>query len=284
MSSLKEIKIRIASVNSTKKITSAMKMVSSAKLQHSQGVIENLLPYEQQLRGILHSFLAANADLETPFAQPRPVRKVAIVAFSSNSGLCGTFNANVIKELAVRIQKYKEEQIDVLLYPIGKKVAEALKKEGYVIEKDFQQLIDKPDYKGAVNLATELMDLFESEEVDKVGLLYHHFKSSAVQQLLWRDWLPANLSQDGESEADADNYIIEPSPETMLNELLPKVLRLSIYAVLLDTVTSEHAARVLAMQTASDNANELLQELTLQYNKSRQQAITNELLDIIGGR
>lgn len=284
MSSLKEIKIRIASVNSTKKITSAMKMVSSAKLHHSQGVIENLLPYEQQLRGILHSFLAANADLETPFAQPRPVRKVAIVAFSSNSGLCGTFNANVIKELAVRIQKYKEEQIDVLLYPIGKKVAEALKKEGYVIEKDFQQLIDKPDYKGAVNLATELMDLFESEEVDKVELLYHHFKSSAVQQLLWRDWLPANLSQDGESEADADNYIIEPSPETMLNELLPKVLRLSIYAVLLDTVTSEHAARVLAMQTASDNANELLQELTLQYNKSRQQAITNELLDIIGGR
>ncbi|WP_102406757.1 F0F1 ATP synthase subunit gamma [Parabacteroides bouchesdurhonensis] len=284
MSSLKEIKIRIASVNSTKKITSAMKMVSSAKLHHSQGVIENLLPYEQQLRGILHNFLAANADLETPFAQPRPVRKVAIVAFSSNSGLCGTFNANVIKELAVRIQKYKEEQIDVLLYPIGKKVAEALKKEGYIIEKDFQQLIDKPDYKGAVNLATELMALFESEEVDKVELLYHHFKSSAIQQLLWRDWLPANLSQDGESETDADNYIIEPSPETMLNELLPKVLRLSIYAVLLDTVTSEHAARVLAMQTASDNANELLQELTLQYNKSRQQAITNELLDIIGGR
>lgn len=284
MSSLKEIKIRIASVNSTGKITSAMKMVSSAKLHHSQGKTEHLLPYEKKLSDILHHFLTANSDIETAFAQSRPVRKVAIVAFSSNSGLCGTFNANVIKELTIRIQQYKEKNIEVVLYPIGKKIKETLNKEGYTFKKDYQHLIDKPDYAGAVELATELMERFESKEVDKIELLYHHFKSTAQQQIRWQDWLPAHFSEEEEKRKESENFIIEPSPEIVLKELLPKVLRLGIYAVLLDTTTSEHAARILAMQTASDNANELLQELTLQYNKSRQQAITNELMDIMGGR
>lgn len=284
MSSLKEIKLRIASINNTKKITSAMKMVSSAKLHHSQGQTEHLLPYEKKLGEILQHLLAANGDIETPYTCTRPVQRVAIVAFSSNSGLCGTFNANIAKELTVRIRQYKEAHTEIRFYPVGKKIKETLQKEGYAIEKDYQHLVDKPTYAGAVELATELMALFESGEVDKIELLYHHFKSTAHQQLTWQDWLPIGFPEEKEEVRTTDNYLIEPSQETVLSELLPKVLRLGIYAVLLDTTTSEHAARILAMQTASDNANELLQQLTLQYNKSRQQAITNELLDIMGGR
>lgn len=259
-------------------------MVSSAKLHHSQGKTELLLPYEKKLKDILYHLLAVNNDIETVFTQSRPIKRVGIVAFSSNSGLCGTFNANVIKELDNRIQEYKKKDIDVLLFPVGKKIKEALQKEGYSHIDNYQHLIDNPDYEEASQLATVLMQHFEAEEVDKIELLYHHFKSTALQQLTWQTWLPTCLSYEEEyKREDNADYIIDPSTEIVLDNLLPKVLRLGIYAVLLDTTTSEHAARILAMQTASDNANELLQELTLQYNKSRQQAITNELMDIMGG-
>lgn len=287
MASLKEIKNRIASVNSTKKITAAMKMVSSAKLHHAQGAIEHLLPYERKLSDILTHFLATEQEIASPYTESRSVRRVAIVAFSSNSGLCGTFNANVVREVLKCIRHYEAQQIEIRLYPVGKKMAEALRKEGYEADDTWQPLAAKPDYPDVAALAEELMSAFVSGAIDGVQLIYHHFKSTASQVLTTKEWLPVRFAggeTSAESESEEGDYLIEPSADILLGELLPKVLRMQLYAVLLDTVASEHAARVLAMQTASDNANDLLQELTLQYNKSRQQAITNELLDIMGGR
>lgn len=333
MASLKEIKIRIASINSTQKITSAMKMVSSAKLHHAAAAIDNGLPYERKLKTILTHLVGAAPELDSPYTLPRPVRRVAVVAFSSNSGLCGTFNANIERALFQRLRAYKEQSIETLLYPVGRKITESLRKQGYPTEGNFQQLAGKPSYAEASELAGRLMDLFISGGADRIELLYHHFKSAASQQLLWDTWLPLPLAGENEIAPEiqatqtasppvpvpdsvsttsptaaastapsmvaasrpssasvsplpsplAAHYLIEPSPDALLGELLPKVLRLNLYTVLLDTVASEHAARVLAMQTASENANDLLRELTLQYNKSRQQAITNELLDIMGG-
>lgn len=283
MSSLKEIKVRIASINSTKKITSAMKMVSSAKLHHAQGEIENGLPYERKLKAMLTHLLEAVPELDSPYTAVRhPAHRVALVVFSSNSGLCGTFNANVDKALYQHLRTYGEQSVETLLYPVGKKIAESLTKHGYATEGNFQQLLSHPSYQEVSALADDLADSFISGRVDRVELLYHHFKSAGSQVLVWDTWLPIPLAEEGGSP-EANNYIIEPSPDRLLAELLPKVLRLNLYTVLLDTIASEHAARVLAMQTASENANDLLQQLTLQYNKSRQQAITNELLDIMGG-
>lgn len=287
MASLKEIKIRIASIQSTQKITAAMKMVSSAKLHHAQGAIEHLLPYERRLGDILAHFLATEPEVSSPYTESRTVRRVAIVVFSSNSGLCGTFNANIVREVWKRIRQYEAQQIEVLLYPVGRKAAEALRKEGYEADDTWQSLAVRPQYADVAALAEELMNRFVTGGIDRVELLYHHFKSAASQALITKEWLPVRLPQEAaspEKGSEAVDYLIEPSADLLLAELLPKVLRTQLYAVALDTVAAEHAARVLAMQTASENANELLQELTLQYNKSRQQAITNELLDIMGGR
>ncbi|WP_085536513.1 F0F1 ATP synthase subunit gamma [Massilibacteroides vaginae] len=282
MASLKEIKIRLASIRNTQKITSAMKMVSSAKLHHTQTIVERMLAYESKLSTLLEGTLAAESEQTSPYAACREVKQVAIVAFSSNTGLCGAFNANIWKELATRLQHYKTEGVAVRLYPVGKKIADELHKAGYQTDDSYLSIADKLDYEDASKLATALMTLYTSEEVDRVELLYHHFKNRAEQILTEKVFLPVTLPE-VESSGTSFNYILEPSSEELLALLLPKVLHLHIYTTLLDTVTAEHAARMLAMQIANDNANDLIQELTLQYNKTRQQAITNELLDIMGG-
>ena len=282
MASLKEIKIRLASIRNTQKITSAMRMVSSAKLHHTQTIVEHMLEYESKLSTILRGTLSAESDMSSPYAAVREVKQVAIVAFSSNSGLCGAFNANIWKELTVRLHQYEADGITVRIYPIGKKVADELHKAGYQTNDSFLTIGDKPAYEDASQLATTLMELYISAQVDRVELLYHHFKNMAEQILTEKVFLPVSLPE-ADPESASSNYILEPSAEQLLALLLPKVLHLNIYTTLLDTVTSEHAARMLAMQTANDNANDLIQELTLQYNKNRQQAITNELLDIMGG-
>ena len=282
MASLKEIKIRLASIRNTQKITSAMRMVSSAKLHHTQTIVEHMLEYESKLSAILRGTLSAESDMSSPYAAVREVKQVAIVAFSSNSGLCGAFNANIWKELTVRLHQYEADGITVRIYPIGKKVADELHKAGYQTNDSFLTIGDKPVYEDASQLATVLMELYISAQVDRVELLYHHFKNMAEQILTEKVFLPVSLPE-ADPESASSNYILEPSAEQLLALLLPKVLHLNIYTTLLDTVTSEHAARMLAMQTANDNANDLIQELTLQYNKNRQQAITNELLDIMGG-
>ena len=293
MASLKEVKNRISSVKSTRQITSAMKMVASAKLHKAQGRIENMLPYQRKLNEILTNFLSTDATFETPYSVERPVNRVAIAVFSSNTSLCGAFNANVVKKLEEALGHYQHlEKGNVLIYPIRKKVEEAVIKMGYEVQGSYQTLADKPSYQEAYQLAEQLVMAFKRGEVDRVELIYHHFKSAGTQILTREVYLPLDLSQvQSEAEAGLENvqsvyyndYIVEPSVSELVASLIPKVLSQKIYTVVLDSNASEHAARMLAMQTATDNANELIQDLTKQYNKTRQQAITNELLDIIGG-
>ena len=274
MASLKEVKTRINSVQSTRKITSAMKMVASAKLHKA-------------LNKILTNFLSADLPVESPFCVERPVKRVAIVAFSSNSSLCGAFNANVLKMFLQTVGEYRElGQDNILIYPVGKKIEEAVKKLGFFPQGSYQKLADKPSYDEAAALAKLLMELFLEKNIDRVELIYHHFKSMGVQELLRERYLPIDLSavqNDEERGGVVNDYIIEPSAAQLIADLIPQVLSQKIFTAALDSNASEHAARTLAMQIATDNANELIQELTKQYNKTRQQAITNELLDIVGG-
>jgi len=320
MPSLKEIKGRIASVNSTRKITSAMKMVASSKLHHAQVAIQNMLPYETMLEHILKSFLAAEAEAQTVFDKPRPVKRAAIVVFSSNSSLCGGFNANIIKTMMHVVDKYAEEigRENVEVYPIGRKVYEKAKKLGLNVQGEFSALADKPNAAECIKIAMELGGKFYEGHIDKVELIYHHFKSAGSQILTRKTFLPIDLETElnadherdltsvvatkesmeylkkrGERQTASaekqvvkplnDNFIVEPDMNTVLSQLLPKYAHLLFYTALLDSNASEHAARMVAMQTATDNADELLRELNLQYNKGRQQAITSELLDIVGG-
>lgn len=320
MPSLKEIKSRIASVNSTRKITSAMKMVASSKLHHAQTAIENMLPYENMLEHILKTFLVSAPDVELPFGQERPVKKVALIVFSSNSSLCGGFNANIIKTMLHAIEEYRKQGLtndDIIIYPIGRKVEEKVRKLGLRSAGSFVHLADKPNSAQCRDISVEAGTMFLEGKVDKVELIYHHFKSAGSQVLTRRTFLPIDLHDDVGADNDRDltsnlatkksqeylknrnkqeeereqatvkplndNFLVEPDLKTVLTELVPKELHLMVYTALLDSNASEHAARMVAMQTATDNADELLRELNLQYNKSRQAAITSELLDIVGG-
>ena len=295
MASLKEVKTRINSVKSTRKITSAMKMVASAKLHKAQGAIENMLPYERKLNKILTNFLSADLPVESPYIKAREVKRVAIVAFSSNTSLCGAFNANVIKMLLQTVGEFRTlGQDNILIFPVGKKVDEAVKRLGFEPQETSPTLSDKPSYQEASELAHRLMEMYVSGEIDRVELIYHHFKSMGVQILLRETYLPIDLTRVVDEEEKqkeeevqggeiANDYIIEPSAEELIANLIPTVLSQKFFTAAVDSNASEHAARTLAMQVATDNANELIQDLTKQYNKSRQQAITNELLDIVGG-
>ena len=319
MPSLKEIKGRIAAVNSTRKITSAMKMVASSKLHHAQVAIQNMLPYETMLEHILKSFLAAEAEASTVFDQVRPVKRAALIVFSSNSSLCGGFNANIIKMMSHAVDDYAKEigRENVEIYPIGRKVYEKAQKMGLNVQGEFSALADKPNVKQCIDIAMELGEKFYEGKIDKVELIYHHFKSAGSQVLTRKTFLPIDLEEEldrdherdltsviatkesqeylkkrGERQTEReqeevkplnDNFLVEPDMDTVLSQLIPKLAHLMLYTALLDSNASEHAARMVAMQTATDNADELLRELNLQYNKSRQQAITNELLDIVGG-
>lgn len=295
MASLKEVKTRINSVKSTRKITSAMKMVASAKLHKAQGAIENMLPYQRKLNKILTNFLSADLPVESPYVKEREVKRVAIVAFSSNTSLCGAFNANVIKMLLQTVGEYRTlGQDNILIFPVGKKVDEAVKRMGVQPQETSPTLSDKPTYQEAADLAHHLMEMYVSGEVDRVEIIYHHFKSMGLQILLRETYLPIDLThiideeeqknkEEVEDHEIANDYIIEPNAEELIANLIPTVLSQKLFTAAVDSNTSEHAARTLAMQVATDNANELIQDLTKQYNKSRQQAITNELLDIVGG-
>lgn len=292
MASLKEVKNRISSVKSTRQITSAMKMVASAKLHKAQGRIESMLPYQRKLNEILTNFLGTDVSFDTTYTQVRPIARVAIVVVSSNGSLCGAFNSNVVRLLDRALAEYQSlGKENILVYPIGKKAEDAVKKRGYTFEKSFLALADKPSYREAFDVAAELMRLFAEQQVDRVELIYHHFKSMGTQVLTREEYLPIDLEKIAAEKTESrssetgyrNDYIVEPSVEVLIASLLPKVLSQKIYTILLDSNASEHAARMQAMQAATDNADDLIQELTIQYNKTRQQAITSELLDIIGG-
>ena len=285
-------------------------MVASAKLHKAQIAIGGKLPYEQQLHRIL-SGLLQDDDLHKAmhdklgFGNPHghsavvlqdigldqvPIKdvypRIAILAISSNSSLCGSFNANVVKKYDETIQilegqGYTKEDVDV--YVIGRKIGDAVRKSGYAIKDDRSHIADKPSYEAAFDLATDLVDSFIAGEVSQVVLVYSHFASAASQPVVRENYLPLPL-HDYEDDVDEPvDYLLEPDALTLVRHLLPQVLLLKLYTILLDANAAEHAARTLAMQIASDNAKDLIGELTLAYNKGRQQEITAEILDLIGG-
>ena len=293
-------------------------MVASSKLHHAQQLIENILPYESMLEHILKAFLASMPEARTPLnVERKQLKRIALVPFSSNSSLCGGFNANVTKLLQQAVAHYREQGVtDIVVYPIGRKITEQATKMGLQIGGNFNLLAEKPNAHQCADIATELSEQYAAGELDRVELIYHHFKSAGSQILTRRTFLPIDLStelgrfSDRDLSSDVvtakaqeylkkkaakeektkdeakplnDNFLVEPDMETILTTLIPKELNLMMYTALLDSNASEHAARMVAMQTATDNADELLRGLNLQYNKSRQQAITNELLDIMGG-
>ena len=309
MSSLKEIKSRISSVKNTLKITSAMKMVASAKLHKAQMAIAGKLPYEQKLHHILagilqdddlhqalhdklgfgnphgHSPIILQDVSENELPSKDNVSRVAVLAISSNSSMCGAFNMNIIKKFDATISSlmdagYDTEDIDI--YAVGRKIADHARKAGLQIIEDHSDMAGKPDYEAASDLAHALVDSFTDGTVSQVVLIYSHFASTSSQPIVRENYLPLAL-HDYDSAEDPVDYILEPDPIDLVKHLLPKVLRLKIYTVLLDAAAAEHAARTVAMQIASDNASDLIAELTLAYNKGRQQAITAEILDLVGG-
>ena len=295
-----------------------MKMVASSKLHHAQVAIQNMLPYENLLEHILKSFLVATPEVDLPHCKSHEsIHTVALVVFTSNSSLCGGFNNNTIKLMLSRIEYYKSQGVkSFVVYPIGRKVEEKVNKLGLHSAGSFTSLADKPNSEGCIKIAHELENDFLNGKIDKVELIYHHFKSVGSQILSCRTFLPIDLPPDSiGSENDRilgdnkmtvkaqeylrnkkgqqtgnnehvtlnDDFIVEPDKNTLLEKLVPKQLHLMIYTALLDSVASEHAARMIAMQTATDNADAMLKDLNLEYNKSRQAAITSELLDIVSG-
>lgn len=287
MPSLKEIKGRITSVSGTLKITSAMKLVASAKLHKAQAAIEGALPYQQQLEGIMR--MAVSGEVRHPLCTPHEEKKtVALVSIASNTSLCGGYNANVIRQTVAALEQYREEGLHVRLITMGRKPDQALVKwakgqgSWLSLERDYVERGDKPAYADASQLALSLAGDFLEGRLDGVELIYMHFKNTASQVLTREALLPQSLNV-GEVGEEASANIMEPSREALLQALVPDALAMKMYTVMLDAQAAEHAARTVAMQTATDNANELLDELRIQYNKGRQAAITSELLDIVGG-
>ena len=282
--SLKEVKLRINSVSSTRKITSAMKLVASSKLRKAQQAIGGMRPYQQRLDGMMASLAGEiGEEFTTLLAEQRPVQRAVVVCLSSNSSLCGAFNANAIKAALTAVESLRAKGATVEVLPIGQKMAEKMKKSGFVFGSANAAMLDKPNYGTIATLASEIMERFENKEIDKVVLVYNHFKNTATQVITTETLLPVAINDSvTESKISNFNYIIEPSREELLESLMPKTVALKLFTAILDSLAAEPSARVIAMQTATDNADQLLHDLTLQYNKTRQAAITAELLDIVG--
>lgn len=280
---LREVRDRIASVKSTQKITAAMKLVSSAKLRRAQGAIEGMLPYSNMLNGLLTSFLAGTDDVVSEYSTVRECRKVVIIAVSSNTGLCGTFNANIVNMVRDAVSAYSASGVEVEIYTVGKKINDAVKKMGYTPNEELMSQAAVPHYDDVSPVARNLMERFHKGEIDKVDIIYSRFRSAARQEPANETLLPVDITSPAGTPDAIGDYIVEPGRDELLSALIPKVIEVRLFTALLDSVAAEHAARVLAMQVATDNATDLISELTLEYNKGRQQAITNELLDIVAG-
>jgi len=280
MANLKEIRNRIASVSSTMQITSAMKMVSAAKLKKAQDAITAMRPYSDKLTELLQSLSATlDADTGSKYAQPREVKKVLLVSITSNRGLCGAFNSNIIKQTQHLISNtYVNKDVSVLA--IGKKSNDAFSKKGIVIANE-STVYDDLTFENVAKIAEILMRKFVDGEFDKIEILYNKFKNAATQEVMTEQFLPI-VPVSGESDNNAD-YIFAPSKQEIVEELIPKSLKTQLFKGIRDSFASEHGARMTAMHKATDNATELRDQLKLTYNKARQAAITNEILEIVGG-
>ncbi|MBQ3538416.1 MAG: ATP synthase F1 subunit gamma [Bacteroidaceae bacterium] len=283
--SLKEVKQRIQSVKNTQKITSAMKMISAAKLRRAQNAIESVRPYKEKLYTMLLTYLSAAQEVKTPYTRIGAPRHVAIVAVSSDSSLCGSFNATIIRRANEVVDEYLHSGCETVeVFPVGKKMAEALRKSGLPLDESLMQQAGSPHYNDMSRVAYHLMERFAAGSLDRIELVYTHFHSAARQIPMRETFLPMDVTNIG-SEAQSLNhdFIVEPDKERLIEALLPRVTAMRLFTALLDSVAAEHAARMLAMQIATDNADDLITTLVREYNKSRQQAITNELLDIVSG-
>ena len=284
MQNLKEIRSRIASVKSTRQITQAMKMVAAAKLRKVQNRIIQLRPYTAKLNYLLSVLLqSAEIDLENPLFEQRPVNKVLIVAISSNRGLCGAFNANVIKKVQEIIEsEYKPQGIEADIYGIGRKASFILRKRGYNVVKEEREAIEKVTYERSKQIAKELIELFLKGDYDKIEFVYNSFKTPGSQLLLREQYLP--LIPELKEEHKNMDYIYEPDLKTIIDRLVfDKLLYVKVFNNLLDSNAAEHGARMVAMHQATDNATELIRQLTLTYNKARQAHITKEILEVVNG-
>lgn len=279
---LKEIKHRIHSVKNTQKITSAMKLVSAAKLRRTQTAIDGMHPYKEKLDSMLFDLLADVKHVNTPYTVEREEKRVVIIAVASDSNMCGAFNNNILRFTRNIIDGYISKGIEVELFPVGEKMREMALKYGLPISEELMSNAGAPQYALIQPVALSLMERFAAGTVDKIELVYTRYLSASKQIPSKETFLPVKI-EFGNGESVNDEYIVEPGREELLHELLPKYLLLSLYTALLDSAVAEHTARMIAMQIATDNADELISELTLEYNKGSQQAITNELLDIISG-
>ena len=281
MANLKEIRNRIASVSSTMQITSAMKMVSAAKLKKAQDAITAMRPYSDKLTELIQDLSAsADTDQPNPYTVVRQEEKILLVAITSNRGLCGAFNTNVIKE-TLRLSKEEFEGKTVELVTIGKKGSDILSKS-LPFKSSHDDVFDNLTFDNTAKVAESIMEAFAGSEYDKVALIYNRFKNAATQLITIEPFLPI-VSQSSEEETSNGDYIFEPSQAEIINELLPKSLKTQLFKAIRDSLASEHGARMTAMHKATDNATELRDQLKLTYNKARQASITNEILEIVGG-
>jgi F-type H+-transporting ATPase subunit gamma len=287
MSNLKEIRTRISSVQSTQKITSAMKLVSASKLRQAQSAISKLRPYSDKLNTILQnlSFSVDVSSCKSVFAKREP-ENVVLIVITSNKGLCGAFNSNVIREIhRVVNEEYKKQlgERKLKLICIGKKAVEQLQKKYDIIYAN-ESLPDAPHFEEVTKLASDLIDDFTHKKIDKIAIVYNRFVNQATQKIVLENYLPIMSVEEKSSEKITNtDFIFEPSQQELMNELVSKTLKLQLYKALLDSIASEHGARMTSMAKATDNANEILKELTLRYNNARQAVITNELNEIEGG-
>ena len=286
MANLKEIRTRIASVRSTQKITSAMKMVSAAKLRRAQSAIQRLRPYSKKMSEILSNIASENNSENNPLAEVREKNNTIVLLVSSNKGLCGGFNNAIIKhsELLLRTEYADAHKAGSLKFiTLGKRVSDYVRSKKYHSLGAYDHLTEKCTFEEVAKLAEELMAKFLSKETDKVVIVYNEFKNAATQVLSTEQYLPIAAAENPQENATAIDYIFEPSKQEIYENLIPKVMKLRLYKCILDSIASEHGARMTAMHKATENADELIKQLNLTYNKVRQAAITNEIIEIVGG-
>ena len=281
MANLKEIRNRIGSVSSTMQITSAMKMVSAAKLKKAQDSIIAMRPYSIKLTELIRSLTSSNSlDADNILSVKREINNILIVAITSNRGLCGAFNSNILKEVQFLIKdKFKSSKVSIM--SIGKKGTEFFTKKNLVYS-SHDEIYDNLNYQNVSSIAQKIMDSFIDGSFDKVILVYNQFKNAATQIIKSEGFLPLE-NETSDQNSEVNNYIYEPSEELVLKELIPKSLKIQLLKSIKDSIASEHGARMTAMHKATDNATELRDQLKLSYNKARQAAITNEILEIVGG-
>ncbi len=287
MANLKEVRTRITSVSSTQQITSAMKMVSAAKFRRAQNAIIGMRPYAAKLQEII-SDIDVEDGVTTPYHETRQVKNVLLVVVTSNKGLCGAFNSNVIKQASARLNYYmsQSQAPTVKMITLGKRGSEFFAKQQGLVAAQYDDLLDNPSFDSIVELCEKIMAAFCDKTYDLVEVIYNQFKNSLTQILSTEQMLPiitTGTGQSGNTTERRNDYIYEPGKEQILREMIPMTLRANFYRVILDSLASEHGARMTAMQKATDNATELLKELKLSYNKARQAAITNEIIEIVSG-